>query len=122
MYKRVNYLIKVKGGYFHQFLVHSALNEGAMSPLLFNIFVDDIRHIFDKECDPVIDLGIPLSRILYADDLAMISTSKQGLTTCLSKLEMYCQKWQLEVNTKKSEIILFNAEQQMRIFILMGHV
>ena len=80
-----------------------------MSPLLFNIFVDDIRHIFDKECDPVMDLGISLSHILYADDLAMISTSKQGLTKCLSKLEMYCQKWQLEVNTKKSEIIVFNA-------------
>ena len=110
MYKRVNYLIKVKGGYLPSIPSSLGLKQGCvMSPLLFNIFVDDIKDIFDEECDPVMELGVPLSHILYADDLAIMSTTRQGLTKCLSRLETYCEKWQLEVNTRKSEVVIFNV-------------
>ena len=50
----------------------------------------------------------PLSHLLYADDLAIISTTESGLKSSLSKLESYCTLWQLEVNIKRSKVVIFN--------------
>ena len=60
-------------------------------------------------CDPVQVLNSPLSHLLYADDLVILSTSEQGLNKCLENLGTYCTTWQLEVNLKKSEVIIFNT-------------
>ena len=51
----------------------------------------------------------PLSHLLYADDLALISTSQNGLNTCLAKLEQFCDLWHLELNIKKSQVIIFSS-------------
>ena len=49
-----------------------------------------------------------LSHLLYADDRAIIYTTESGLKSNLSKLESYCTLWQLEVNKKKSKVVIFN--------------
>ena len=54
-------------------------------------------------------MNAPLSHLLYADDLVLISTSQQGLNNCLEKLGEFCFTWQLEVNQKKSQVIIFNT-------------
>ena len=46
---------------------------------------------------------------LYADDLILMSTSMEGLNKCLEKLKSYCNTWQMEVNLKKSQVIVFNS-------------
>ena len=51
----------------------------------------------------------PLSHLLYADDLVLISTSQEGLNNCLHKLGEFCTTWQLELNLKKSQVIIFNT-------------
>ena len=79
-----------------------------MSSLLINLFIDDINDVFDETCDPVLALGKPLSHLLYADDLVLMSPSQNGLNSCLAKLEAYCHTWQLNVNIKKSKIFIFN--------------
>ena len=49
-----------------------------------------------------------MNYLLYADDLIMMSTSAEGLQTCIDNLEEYCKKWHLTINTVKSKIIIFN--------------
>ena len=61
-----------------------------------------MKNIFDDSCDPVRILTEPLSH------LAIISTTESGLKSSLSKLESYCTLWQLEVNIKKSKVVIFN--------------
>ena len=39
-----------------------------------------------------------------------MSTSAEGLQKCLNKLETYCDKWKLQVNFKKTKVILFNHQ------------
>ena len=50
-----------------------------------------------------------MSYLLYADDLILMSTSVEGLNKCLEKLRSYCNTWQMEVNIKKSQVIVFNS-------------
>ena len=37
-----------------------------------------------------------------------MSESAQGLQQCLNKLAMYCNKWNLSINTSKTKVIIFN--------------
>ena len=109
MYKQFLYLIKVNGGHLDPISSRIGLKQGGvLSPLLFNLYIDDIKDIFDDSCCPVDIFENPLSHLLYADDLVLMSNSNAGLNNCLSKLAQYCDKWQLEVNFKKSKVVIFN--------------
>ena len=110
IYSDISYLIKVRGGYLDPISSTCGLKQGGvLSPSLFNMFIDDIGEIFDNCCDPVNMFDVPLSHLLYADDLILMSTSMEGLNKCLEKLKCYCNTWQMEVNLKKSQVIVFNS-------------
>ena len=109
MYNSILYRVKVKGGTLDPITSRLGLKQGGvLSPLLFNIFIDDMKGIFNESCDPVKLLERPLSHLLYADDLVLMSTSETGLNKCLKNLAVYCETWQLEVNLKKSQVVIFN--------------
>ena len=63
-----------------------------LSPILFNLFIDDIKEIFNRQCDPVLLFDTFMNHLLYADDLIMMSNSAEGLQTCIDNLEEYCKK------------------------------
>ena len=46
--------------------------------------------------------------LLFADDIALMSESAQGSQQCLNKLAMYCNKWNLSVNTSTTKVMIFN--------------
>ena len=85
---------------------HGLRQGGVISPILFNLYVDGIKEIFDESCDPVKLFDSPLSHLMYADDLVLMATSQEGLNKCLSKLEKFCDTWQLEVNIEKSKVVI----------------
>ena len=110
MYRSILYLVKVDGGHLDAIKSVVGLKQGCvLSPILFNLYVDDMRHIFDESCDPVKCFNSPLSHLLYADDLVLLSTSQNGLNNCLDKLSNFCREWDLEVNYKKSQVVIFNS-------------
>ena len=60
-----------------------------LSSLLFDIFANDIFDIFEgKECRPVNLHNKPISCLMYADDLLILSETEDedGLTECLQRL------------------------------------
>ena len=44
---------------------------------------------------------------MYADDLVILSKTKNGLQQSLNKLEEYVKKWGIELNLKKTKIMVF---------------
>ena len=46
--------------------------------------------------------GKKINALMYADDLILLSDSKEGLPNLIDKMNVYCDKWKLEVNIKKS--------------------
>ena len=44
----------------------------------------------------------------WADDLALISTTKEGLQNQLNVVNEYCSDWKLTLNTEKTKTIIFN--------------
>ena len=77
-----------------------------LSPTLFNIFVNDIPNIFNHSCD-IAKLGnIPISCMMYADDLILLSETNQGLQESMDKLSQYCTQWGLTVNINKTKCMV----------------
>ena len=105
LYSSIKYCVKIGKGYIDPI----ELKQGCvLSPILFNLFIDDNKEIFNKKCDPVLLFDTFMNHVLYADDLIMMSNSAEGLQTCIDNLEEYCKKWHLTINTVQSKIIIFN--------------
>ena len=65
-----------------------------------------------------------VTHLLYADDLIIFSNTESGLKQSLKNLEGYCKSWQLDINVKKSKILIFNISgKKMKSdqFYLQGH-
>jgi hypothetical protein len=68
------------------------------------IFIFLSSELYIKEnntCDPVHLDNTSISSLNFADDLVILSESQAGLQNSLNKLEKYCYKWQLAVNTNQ---------------------
>ena len=79
-----------------------------LSPMLFNLFLNDFPGTFHSKCDPIRIDKTELSCLLYADDLLILSATETGLRASINKLHSYAKKWQLNVNIKKTKIMVFN--------------
>ena len=108
MYLKTSYCIKLKSGFLNPIASNVGLKQGCpLSPLLFNIFIDDVSTIFNDNCDPVELHDIEINHLLYADDLVILSKSASGLAKSLENLDRYCENWHLKVNVQKTKVIIF---------------
>ncbi|UYV78735.1 hypothetical protein LAZ67_16002604 [Cordylochernes scorpioides] len=84
------------------------LNCSILSPILFNLYINDIPHI-------------PQCRLaLFADDTALLSSSRSP-DILISRLQNYleiicnwCDKWKLNLNPKKSQAIIFPPQNSFK--------
>ena len=109
VYEDTSYQVRIGDRLSPAFKALNGVKQGCcMSPVLSNIFQNDLHDIFDEQCDPITISSVLVNSISWADDLIMASTSKIGLQECLNRLSAYCQKWGLEVNILKTKIMVFS--------------
>ena len=86
-----------------------------MSPILFNIYVNDIFHIVNNNNDSDISLdgGHKINALMYADDLILLADSEKGLQKQIDKVGEYCEKWKLDINIKKTKVMVFNRGNKL---------
>ena len=83
------------------------------------LYLNNLPHSFENKLfDPfVLPHGKNINSLLYADDLVILSRSKTGLQNCLNALSLYCDKWKLKINPKKTRIMTFQKRPKKSIDI-----
>ena len=69
--------------------------------------------MFNESRDPVLVGKYLTNIIMYADDLVLLSNSKEGLQKCLEVLHVFCKNWKLNVDTEKTKIMIFNKSGRL---------
>ena len=109
MYSNTNYIIKSEGCFSVPLSSTIGVKQGCnISPLLFNLFVNDIHEIFDQNCKPLNINNWRVNSLSFADDLVLISETENGLRNSLAALEKYCNAWGLKINPNKTKVLVFN--------------
>ena len=80
------------------------------SPFFFNICMNDLCSDLlnnnNIDIPNISNLAVPC--LFWADDLVLMSESKEGLQQHLNVLEKYCKVWKPSVNTDKTQLVIFN--------------
>ena len=61
-----------------------------------------------NESDIFLNNEVPINALMYADDLILLSDTAEGLQKQIDKLSNYCEEWKLNINLKKTKIMIFN--------------
>ena len=95
IYSNVQQSVCLPNGITNPFLSNIGLKKGCnLSPILFNLFINDINDIFDNSlCQPPNIYQVTLNNLLYAE-------TSSGLQKCLEKLQQCCYKWKITVKAK----------------------
>ena len=114
MYEGSQSSVLVNGLPSGSFSLLQGLKQGSvLSPLLFNIFINDIIDCIKvpktggTERGVEVGANLKVSCLLYADDLVILMEDEEEMQTCLNDLQEYCNKWRLKVNIGKSAAMRF---------------
>ncbi len=80
-----------------------------LSPLLFGLYLDELeKHVdaLDGNSPPQL-ADIVVKLLLYADDLALMLETPQGLQKQIDALFEFCVEQQLVINVSKTKVVVF---------------
>ena len=115
MYKAPNISLLYKNKITEPFCTTIGLKQGdILSTIFFNLFINDLPSLLADTSNGNIEKpkleDTNISSLLFADDLAIFSLSQKELQNKINILEEYCYNWGLELNIKKTKIIIFNKQ------------
>ena len=93
-----------------------------LSPLLFSIYLQDLKSFISRKCDGLKDIGnmqkehldeeivtyFKLYILLYADDTVILAENPNDLQASLNEMEKYCDTFDLHINVNKTNILIFS--------------
>ena len=78
---------------------------------LFTLYVDDlpttVAALGEAATSPKLG-GVEIDTLLHADDLALVSTSAEGLQAQLNALAVYSDMWRLTVSISKTKVMVLS--------------
>ena len=84
-----------------------------LSPTLFNIYINDLpdklKGTGRSDETPTLS-GKPINCLLYADDLVVLSLSREDLQMKLKQLDEYCKMWKMDINVEKTKVVIFSKK------------
>ena len=120
MYTNTNTSVKLSSGIIEFFKTNTGIRQGdSLSPLMFCLYIDDIKTLFDAPSHPCKIGDFSISHLLFADDLIIFSETKTGLQYSIDQLDSYCKKWKLKINKNKTKILVFTNCTKLRDYKFM---
>ena len=108
------YEVLYDGDRTQSFRLNNGIPQGdSMSPILFNLYINDLLDCFDESVqnnDPVILEDVKLSILIYADDILLMSQSKEGVIKQIKEVQNYCDNNGLKINFNKTKIMIRNEK------------
>ena len=110
IYNSTKCAVKINNKTTNFFKYERGVQQGnPLSPLLFNLFINDIFEATKNDHSMLtLDEVRKFNTLMYADDLILMSTTKEGLQKSLNALYDYCHKWKLNINMKKTKTMIFS--------------
>ena len=112
LYNNVQCTTRINGFGTEWFDVSVGLEQGCiLSPVLFNVFMEDLVHLIRDEQKGVNYGDLNVSILLYADDIVLLSDCEEDyLQSMLYTLGEWCCKWGVTVNGNKSKVVHFRSQ------------
>ena len=122
IFSKTSTCVRTSEGYTEKFLSTVGTRQGCnLSPILFNIFINDIPTILNEiDAKQPFILDEKISCLMYADDLILFSFSHEGLQMLLDRLQIFCNKWQLTINTVKTKIMIAHSRKCLHSWYIYG--
>ena len=113
LYSGISSCVKIENKRTEYFSCLKGVRQGdGLSSTLYNLFINDIVDVMHMEDSDPFKIGnTSIGLLLYADDVVILSSSKNGLQKSLDKLGAYTKKWKLPINTSKSKILQFGKNK-----------
>ena len=73
--------------------------------MFFSIFINDLAEEIRQANAGIYMGGYQVALLMYADDIALISSSVEGAQQQLNAMGNWCSKWDMKINAKKSKIL-----------------
>ena len=84
---------------------------GIMSPLLYNVYIDDLNNELNKCSVGCTISGVRINNLSYADDMTLLAPSLTGLQLLVNICESYGIKHDILFNPKKSLCMVFSPKR-----------
>ena len=124
IYDKAKSCVLIDGEYSDYFGMSVGVRQGEnLSPSLFALFLNDLKEYLKNSmnglgtiieesvkcnmCMYDVDVFLQLFVLLYADDTVVFSENANNLQAGLSKMKLYCDRWNLRLNEKKCKIVIF---------------
>ena len=91
--------VKLSAGITQPFNTTVGVKQGCvLSPIIFNLFINDLPEQFNDQCDPVVINDQKVHALMFADDVMILSQSAEGLKKSIKITVEYFNDLNLSVN------------------------
>ena len=113
--------IMIKGNQMKEEINQGVRQGCSLSPILFNIYMDDMIREWKKMVPSGIYLGnhVYLNLLLYADDQVIIQENEDDLQRSIYKLNQLCKEYNFHISLQKTKIMAFKGSVPIRSKIVL---
>ena len=120
IYKKVESSVLLGDSQTDWFEINVGLRQGCiLSPLLFNLFINDLRKAVEKLKKGIKCGNRRISMLFFADDVVILAESKEDLELMLKAVYEWSIKWRCKFNYDKCNVVTFDNVKIVKLFMVI---